>query len=540
MNTSLNTQIQNQKYIVLKAAIISRVFLWVYSIAISGLIDNFDSSTGLKSISPLKSYEEDQKLYLRDHTTESQFVNSFIKRVFVKWDSIYFTRIAEFGYEYEQNHAFFPLYPLLMNGLGRVISILLGNKVIFSDCIIIAGFIISNVAFILSALQLLKLGNIIFKNSKISLVAALLYCMNPAGIFTVAVYTESLFSLFIFSGLVELFGNDYYLGVNGRSLDFHYLPLHKKLLAGTKSSIYFALATFTRSNGILSCGFIIFSYYSHYFISLFRMIFKRLNSILTTSKTRLVKPHLSPSTSYDKLSTSIVNPVSNYTLFEELVILPTALLIQILIVFAPYIAFQFYGYLRFCSGASSDLNPIKNGIWPRVWCQEGIVPNLYGFVQNAYWNQGFFNYYTVNQIPNFLLASPMVIIAVSGIFSYIRYFIQNPNQMIYSSFKLRSKNMNISEQVESFYSPHLIPFILYLLFLTVFSVAFMHVQVITRFFIHSPIIFWFSAKHFLTNGTKDNTPKKSTNTIIQQIILFYFILYNVLGCIMFCNFYPWT
>lgn len=32
----------------------------------------------------------------------------------VVWDSVYYVRIAECGYEYEQTHAFFPALPLLM------------------------------------------------------------------------------------------------------------------------------------------------------------------------------------------------------------------------------------------------------------------------------------------------------------------------------------------------------------------------------------------------------------------------------------------
>ena len=30
------------------------------------------------------------------------------------WDSAYFLRIAEFGYEFEQSHAFFPAFPLAL------------------------------------------------------------------------------------------------------------------------------------------------------------------------------------------------------------------------------------------------------------------------------------------------------------------------------------------------------------------------------------------------------------------------------------------
>lgn len=43
---------------------------------------------------------------------------------FANWDGVYFTQIATQGYDYEQVHAFFPLYPLLMRALRCVQSLL--------------------------------------------------------------------------------------------------------------------------------------------------------------------------------------------------------------------------------------------------------------------------------------------------------------------------------------------------------------------------------------------------------------------------------
>jgi hypothetical protein len=37
----------------------------------------------------------------------------------VMWDSVYYMRIAECGYEYEQTHAFFPALPLLMHFMAN-------------------------------------------------------------------------------------------------------------------------------------------------------------------------------------------------------------------------------------------------------------------------------------------------------------------------------------------------------------------------------------------------------------------------------------
>ncbi|KAM9968442.1 hypothetical protein ACTFIW_002880 [Dictyostelium discoideum] len=608
---------KKQRNTIIKVAIICKLIIWIYCLIVSQQLENFDSSTSINALSPLKEPNDSSLILndekssisnLKDHSNTSPIVNFLIKRIFVKWDSIYFIRIAEFGYEHEQNHAFFPLFPLLMNIFGKALnSFSFIHSLSFSDCIIVSGFIISNLSFVLSAVQLLKLGYIIFNNSEFAFTATLLYCINPAGVFTTAVYTENLFNLMIFSGLVQVFGGDYYLlEMNGRELGTHSMPLSRKIWCTTLASLFFSFATATRSNGILMCGFIVYTYYSSYITHMARLILRFLHSTKTYKKTYLLKP----SNSMDKLP--LVNSAfDNSTLSKDLLLYPLLIIIQSLIIISPYIIFQYYGYSRFCNNNDNNNNNfelIKNGDWPRPWCGSGSgsdtsgmfkYPNLYGFVQNHYWNQGFFNYYTVSQIPNFLFATPMVLLSVGSILSYLRYFINQPNQMIYSTFKSRSKNITIdtTSQLASightsdtfsvvYYSPHLLPFIVYLSFLTIFSVTFMHVQVITRFFIHSPLIFWFCAKFFMNkipevptssprmsdsgnnnNDNKNNNNNNNTNNnnsnnnntgikkkeeskltsepckkerVERILILSYFILYNVLGSVLFTNFYPWT
>jgi hypothetical protein len=37
-------------------------------------------------------------------------------------------------------------------------------------------------------------------------------------------------------------------------------------------------------------------------------------------------------------------------------------------------------------------------------------------------NQGFLRYFQAKQIPNFLLAAPMILLSATGIYSYLRYY----------------------------------------------------------------------------------------------------------------------
>jgi mannosyltransferase PIG-V len=110
----------------------------------------------------------------------------FLIDVWARWDSVWFLRIAEDGYgaTEEAAAAFYPLYPLLVGGLGRV---LLGHYVL-------AGVIVS-LAACLGAFVLLyrlaapRLGDEGARR------AVLYLAIFPFAVFLGAVYSESLFLL---------------------------------------------------------------------------------------------------------------------------------------------------------------------------------------------------------------------------------------------------------------------------------------------------------------------------------------------------------
>ncbi|PNG99104.1 GPI mannosyltransferase 2, partial [Tetrabaena socialis] len=55
--------------------------------------------------------------------------------------------------------------------------------------------------------------------------------------------------------------------------------------------------------------------------------------------------------------------------------------------------------------------------WPRPWCSSR-VPYVYGFVQAQYWGVGLFRYWTLQQLPNFLLAAPVLLLSAVGLTEY--------------------------------------------------------------------------------------------------------------------------
>jgi hypothetical protein len=100
---------------------------------------------------------------------------------FAQWDSGWFIRIAEHGYDVKQSSAFFPLYPLVVRGIAEV----LGSTVI-------AGVLVSLAAAGLAAIAVFKIAQRLVGEAVASDSVLLLALFPLAFVFT-AVYSDALF-----------------------------------------------------------------------------------------------------------------------------------------------------------------------------------------------------------------------------------------------------------------------------------------------------------------------------------------------------------
>lgn len=171
-----------------------------------------------------------------------------------------------------------------------------------------------------------------------------------------SVYAEPFFALFSFQGMNACYNRNYFF-----------------------ASICFALATCFRTNGILLSGFILYGLIAQ--------------PILLELVSNPKNAHREPPPATLRLLIRVFNPSK---ILYGLVLTAVAL--------SPFITQQFMAYSAFCYLSNSSE---PSSIHPRPWCATRL-PMIYSFVQSHYWDVGLWRYWTPAQLPNFLLALPML------------------------------------------------------------------------------------------------------------------------------------
>jgi Gpi18-like mannosyltransferase len=117
-------------------------------------------------------------------STAAELLRFALIKNFVRWDSIWYLRIAHHGYRSIQDSAFFPLYPYSIRGLSSLTGLS------YEVC----GLLISNLSFLLALYWLVRLLAMDHSPGIVRCALWLLIAF-PTSFFFSAVYTESLFLL---------------------------------------------------------------------------------------------------------------------------------------------------------------------------------------------------------------------------------------------------------------------------------------------------------------------------------------------------------
>jgi GPI mannosyltransferase 2 len=399
----------------------------------------------------VKSNNYAGNLILFDNT-DLNIVDGFIKylvRPLINWDAVHMMAIARHGYIFENQFAFFPLLPigsrLLALGLLKYCGI---RPFISLEALVsLIAIIIVNLCHYCAALVLYKLTLHLFKSSKFARTSVMLFIFNPASVQLSSFYTEAPFAFLTFAGMYQFYQNNWFY-----------------------ASIIWAMASTTRSNGIVLIGFFFYDLLT----SIFRYYVERKNFMFLVKKSFLT-------------------------------------ILYSLIAVSGFIGHLAYGYDQYCN--------IPNPTRP--WCNSRI-PNLYSFVQKEYWNVGLFNYFQIKQIPNFLLASPMILISCTAIFLYF-----DADHVRFLSLGFSRSFKQKSRKFKCFLSDSVLPHIYLLIFMLMYNVFVAHVQIITRLFTFMPVVYWIMAHLIINYGST-----------VKETLLTYMGLYGTIGVALFALHYP--
>mmetsp|Transcript_7730 Transcript_7730/g.7150 ORF Transcript_7730/g.7150 Transcript_7730/m.7150 type:complete len:276 (+) Transcript_7730:197-1024(+) len=171
--------------------------------------------------------------------------------------------VAEKGYQYEINHAFFPLFPYLIWRLASLLRLPLG----------IVGFVYQLSLGYLNTLLLYKVARILTKNEVLAFNACMIFIFNHSLVYQVSQYSEPTFIFLSLLGILILY----------RSYEEQ---LFNKLIPKTikskhliPASLVFGVAILCRSNAVFLEGvvFIVLLskivHKSDSFFSLYKLIF---------------------------------------------------------------------------------------------------------------------------------------------------------------------------------------------------------------------------------------------------------------------------
>ncbi|PPQ89577.1 hypothetical protein CVT25_012249 [Psilocybe cyanescens] len=222
------------------------------------------------------------------------------------------------------------------------------------------------------------------------------------------------------------------------------------------ASASFALAGTFRSNGIFLSGFILWGL----------VISPFLNGIMPTSRMLLKSIFLTA------------------------------------IVIGPFVIYHITTYSIFCTTGTS---PVPE------WCSR-IPPSLYTYVQSTYWNSGFLLYWTLGQLPNFVIATPTILLLSAFSFHHLR-----------NTSLINPKNPKTDNP---FGNPTLTPHVIHAIIFTCILVFASHTQIILRVAASMPIVYWAAAWLLL------EYPK------LGRIWVMWSVLWGIISTILWAAFLP--
>lgn len=450
--------------------------------------------------------------------------------------------------ESEEAHPFLPLFPLLIDVTATLLMLFLPSGALPPTCegvLVLSSWLLNSTSFLWAASELYLMTKLIVAHDTDTSVAAdstaltkpdqwarrvmLLFIINPAAVFFGAAYSEALGAAFIFTGCRYV--------IQHRAMQTARIvtaPVPTDRPLGSTGNVFLLigatgawwLGCWVRSNGSLYAGYLVL-----YGIGWF----------------------LHPNQSWSR----------------RVLFLLVSLALGSMLIIGSMGWHNYRAFHNHCIEIQDDDSPSFDyggqgsgtcdaAVYQRPgWCEKGQWFNLYAHVQRHYWNVGFLRYYQLKQVPNFLLAGPVLTLSILGVLSWIRCswkrfqlqgtlhfrgksnlrFIHNINQwakyslkhFVADDFNVGSAKIGMDAQTALLGSPILLGQYAVLAASTLLSLTMAHIQISTRLICSTcPAFYWFLTVNVSRGGR------------LGDAILFWFVTYTILGVVMHPNWLPWT
>ncbi|RMZ15539.1 hypothetical protein D0862_01629 [Hortaea werneckii] len=390
-------------------------------------------------LAPGQGYDTSTQIaFDQDHLKgSSSFVSKLIEHAVLRltrWDAIYFASSSWRGHLYEQEWAFSWVFSRLSSKTANAFLWPLPCSDIVRHAL--SGICLSHLSHFLAVIVLYHLihslipsATLTFKR-QLAFAIACLHVFSPAGLFLSAPYAESSFAFLSFLGCycyVKAIENRYH-----RFADAYQLDACWTVAAG----LSFGLATTMRTNGLLNG--IIFAWDIY-------LVLPRLPHILRIRNGEEITRLFATLTAGISIAIGFTLP-------------------------------QIVAYTEYCTPHNT-----------RPWCT-AFPPSIYSFVQKEYWNVGLFRYWTLNNLPLFLLAAPlgyvMVATALSALLQTEKLYISLAEKKV-----AETQNPHTIERERRIFVHVLARLAVPQLVLVVMAVTSFHVQILNR--ISSGYVIWY-------------------------------------------------
>ncbi len=453
----------------------------------------------------------------------------------------------------EQAHAFLPLFPLIIRYTTALLMKLIPHNLLpstYEATIAITAIIVNMLAFAIAAVSLYDLTIFVSMrndlttskedetNTKtisycdIAKTTAELFCVNPAGVFFTSAYSESVFAMLTFAGhAIAARGMYYNASLRIKDANSIRFSIRLETFYWVISTLLWASASYVRSNGTFSS------------------IWWMLIGIGQCS-----------SYIYTAMSAKQNGNVSIKVIATKCALILCCYGTLALAVAAPVFYHDKRGYRFHCDESSSS------AFNKPEWCiqaEDSAKFSLYAYVQRKHWNVGLLRYYEVKQMPNFILAMPILLLSFCAAACWIatswkRHIARdspgckkcvNLTNICWWAFQaLSSSSASVdsipaeSNSSQLLLGPSCLPYYAILAGFALVGTFVAHVQISTRLICSScPALYWFVTILLTNEEQNDKERGNNSRTILTtHSIWFYFGLYNILGIIMHVNWLPWT